>query len=238
MSNRIQFSDLILFENDDFIVINKPSGLSSLDDRMEKASVLNLARNYHKNCQLCHRLDKETSGILVIARNPEFYRHLSMEFENREVRKIYHAIVEGSRDFTDINAEVPLSVSAGGKARVNFKQGKPALTLFNTGKAYKTHTLVECMPITGRMHQIRVHLAWMKCPIVADSLYGGNPFFLSRLKKNYKLKKWDIEKSLIRRVALHAWSISFTDLDNQNHVFEAPYPKDFSVVVNQLEKYS
>ncbi|MFC2123525.1 RNA pseudouridine synthase, partial [Bacteroidota bacterium] len=70
------------------------------------------------------------------------------------------------------------------------------------------------------------------------NIYGGKPFYLSDLKKNYKLKKWDEEKSVIRRAALHAWSISFVDLKGQNLDFEAPYPKDFSVVVNQLEKYS
>ncbi len=238
MPSRIQFADLILFEDDDFIIIHKPSGLSSLEDRAGGISILSMAKKYHENSQLCHRLDKETSGILVIARNPELYRHLAIQFEKREVRKIYHAIVEGSRDFTDVSSDVPLAISSGGKARVDFKLGKPALTLFNTRKAYKSHTLVECMPITGRMHQIRVHLAWMKSPVVADDIYGGEPFFLSHIKKNYKLKKWDEEKPLIRRVALHALSISFVDLTGQKHNFQAPYPKDFNVVVNQLEKYS
>jgi len=238
MSHKIRFPDLILFENDDFMIINKPSGISSLEDRTGRVSIQGLAQGYHPESQLCHRLDKETSGVLVIARNPEFYRHMAMQFEHREVKKIYHAVVDGSRDFTDLSADIPLAASSGGKARVDFKHGKPALTLFNTGKAFRTHTLVECMPITGRMHQIRVHLAWMKNPIVADNLYGGSPFLLSQIKKNYKLKKWEEEQSVIKRVALHAKSVSFTNTDSKTLDFEAPYPKDFNVILNQLEKYS
>ncbi|MEY3565229.1 MAG: hypothetical protein RJA23_1399 [Bacteroidota bacterium] len=96
---KITFEDLILFENSDFLVINKPPYLSSLDDRHEAQNILDLAKGYWEDAQLCHRLDKETSGCLVIAKHPEAYRHLAMQFENRQVEKIYHAVVEGIQDF-------------------------------------------------------------------------------------------------------------------------------------------
>ena len=94
------------------------------------------------------------------------------------------------------------------------------------------------MPITGRMHQIRIHLACLKAPIVADSMYGGKDIFLSELKKKFHLKQDTEELPLIRRVALHAHSLSFNLLDGSPIAVEAPYPKDFGVLVKQLEKFS
>ena len=91
----IHFKDLILYENEDYVVINKPPFIATLEDRVEKVNVLALAKDYTLDAQVCHRLDKETSGVLAIAKNPEAYRHLSMQFEHREVTKIYHAVVDG-----------------------------------------------------------------------------------------------------------------------------------------------
>lgn len=99
---KIKFEDLILLENSDFLVINKPPYLSSLDDRHEAQNILDLAKTYWEDAQLCHRLDKETSGCLVISKHAEAYRHLAMQFENRQVEKIYHAVVEGIHDFQDL----------------------------------------------------------------------------------------------------------------------------------------
>ena len=96
---KITFEDLILLENSDFMVINKPPYYSSLDDRHEAQNILDLAKGYWEDAQLCHRLDKETSGCLAIAKHPEAYRHLAMQFENRQVQTIYHAVVEGIHDF-------------------------------------------------------------------------------------------------------------------------------------------
>jgi len=95
---------------------------------------------------------------------------------------------------------------------------------------------VECCPVTGRMHQIRVHLAELNAPIVGDEFYGGSPFYLSGIKKKYNLKKDSVENPLIQRFALHAYKLSLASIDGAKYEFEAPYPKDFRVLVEQLEK--
>lgn len=232
---KIDFESLILFENADYLVINKPPYLSSLDDRHEAQNILDLAKAHTTDSQLCHRLDKETSGCLVIAKNPMAYRHLAIQFENRKVDKIYHAVVEGIKDFDHQLVDRNLVASNKGIAKVS-KDGKPAQTIFTTVKAYWAHTLVECKPITGRLHQIRVHLAYLKSPICGDTLYGGKPLYLSSLKRRFNLKKDTEELPIMQRVSLHAYCIVFEGLDGNQIKVEAPYPKDFLVLVQQLEK--
>lgn len=237
---KLNFESLIVFENDDYILINKPPRVASLDERTPDKSgqsILRLAKAYHADAQLGHRLDKETSGILAIAKNPEAYRHLAMQFEHREVAKRYHAVVNGLHDFDGISVYLPISpVKDGTAVRIDREKGKVAETIFNTLKAYKRHTLVECMPVTGRMHQIRVHLMCLKAPIVNDPTYGGEPILLSQIKRKFNLKQDTEEQPLIQRVALHAHSLTFALLNGDSMTFEAPYPKDFDTVVKQLEK--
>ena len=232
---KVDFSSLILFESQDYVVINKPPYLSSLDDRHEAQNILDLARLYTDDAQLCHRLDKETSGCLVIAKNPEAYRSMAMQFEARSVNKIYHAVVEGIKEFEEELVDRNLASNNKGIAKVT-KQGKPAQTIFNTLKTYYAHTLVECRPITGRMHQIRIHLAYIKAPICGDTLYGGKPLYLSSLKRRFNLKKNTEELPIMQRVSLHAASIEFLDMEGKLIQVSAPYPKDFGVLVKQLEK--
>lgn len=232
---KVDFQKLILFENADYLVINKPPYLSSLDDRHEAQNILDLAKDYTADAQLCHRLDKETSGCLVIAKNPEAYRHLAIQFENRKVSKIYHAVVEGIKEYEELLVDRNLVASAKGVAKVS-KEGKPAQTVFNTLKTYRAHSLIECKPITGRLHQIRIHLAYLKSPICGDELYGGNPLYLSSLKRRFNLKKDTEELPIMQRVSLHAFSIGFEGLDGKEIFVEAPYPKDFQVLIHQLEK--
>ena len=232
------FTDLIIFENDDFIVVNKPPFLATLEDRaLNATNLLKLARQYHPDAQACHRLDKETSGALAIAKNPEAYRHLSMQFEHREVTKIYHAVVDGVHEFDTEEVNLPIYTTSHGTVRID-PRGKHALTYFKTVKAFKKHTLIKCMPVTGRLHQIRVHLWALKAPISGDETYGGKPFYLSEIKKRFNLKNFTEEMPLIQRVALHAYSLEFKTLNGKEILVEAPYPKDFSVLVKQLEKYS
>ncbi len=236
----IRFQDLILFENDHYIVINKPPFLSTLEDRNDPENVLSLAKAYWEDAQVCHRLDKETSGALAIAKHPEAYRHFSISLEKRRVKKVYHAVLNGIHDFQDIEANQPIH-SSNSKSRVDFREGKPSLTLIKTLAHFKSTTLVKCFPVSGRLHQIRVHLAYLHAPIACDPLYGGEPIFLSSVKKKFKMAKDEEEQPLIKRVALHAYSLSFKDLGEEGEEIveiEAPYPKDFEVLVKQLRKNS
>lgn len=185
------------------------------------------------DAQVCHRLDKDTSGVLAIARNPEAYRHLSMQFENREVTKIYHAVVDGIHNFKDELVDAPIEKQNDGTVKIS-RSGKSAQTYFTTLKTYKNHSLIQCSPITGRMHQIRIHLSLLKAPITGDEVYGGKPFFVSSVKRKFNLKKLTEEQPLIKRMALHAFSLEFALLNAEKKRVEAPYPKDFQALTRQL----
>lgn len=237
MKQRIpKFKSMIQYEDDDFIVINKPAFISSLEDRHENINMLKLSRSYFDGAQLCHRLDKETSGVLIIAKNQEAYRFMSQQFEKRKIEKEYHAVTEGLHDFKNLRLDKPLSISSNGLARIEARFGKKSITVFTAVKAFRSHTLVKCIPITGRMHQIRAHLAYLNAPIVGDLNYGGKPFLLSSVKRNYKLGKYEEELPLIRRLALHAYRIKFKVINGEYKEVIAPYPKDFRVLLDQLRK--
>jgi 23S rRNA pseudouridine955/2504/2580 synthase len=159
-----------------------------------------------------------------------------MQFEHREVRKRYHAVVEGVHNFEDISVYLPILALRDGMVKIDRQQGKIAETIFNTLKVYKNHSLVECQPITGRMHQIRIHLTCLKAPIVSDELYGGSMLYLSSLKKKFNLKQDTEEQPIMKRVALHAHSLSFSLINGEPITIIAPYPKDLEVLIKQLEK--
>jgi RluA family pseudouridine synthase len=208
-----------------------------LEDRHEGNNILQLAREVEPDPQVCHRLDKDTSGVLAIARNPEAYRHLSMQFEHREVHKVYHAVVDGIHHFKEEWIDAPILKQNDGTVRIS-KEGKEAQTRFTTLKTFKNHSLIECSPVTGRMHQIRIHLTLLKAPITGDETYGGKPFFLSTVKRGFNLKKTTDEEPLVKRMALHAFSLEFALLNGEKTTVEAPYPKDFKVLVKQLSENS
>ena len=237
----LDFKRLIVFENENYVVINKPPFVASMDERTadKHLSILRLAREQYDDIQLCHRLDKETSGALVLAKNSEAYRHLSLQFEHREVQKEYHAVVNGVHDFDSISVFLPVAIVKDGTAvRIDRQRGKPAETVFFTLQKFARHTLVRCIPITGRMHQIRIHLQCLDAPIVCDPTYNGDYIFLSQIKRKFNLKEDTEELPLIKRVALHAHSIHFRDLDETVMSITAPYPNDFEVLVSQLTKFS
>ncbi|SNC75440.1 23S rRNA pseudouridine955/2504/2580 synthase [Hymenobacter gelipurpurascens] len=232
-----EFKDLILFEDEDYIVINKPPFLATLDERFGGApNILRLAREQYDDIQACHRLDKETSGSLALAKNPEAYRHLAMQFEDRKVKKVYHAVSWGVHEYEGLEVDRSIETTTKGKARLAYK-GKPAVTLVRTLETYTRHTLLECQPITGRMHQIRLHLAYLQAPIVGDTMYGGENFYLSSLKKKFNMKQGEEEQPFIKRFALHARQLTFSLLNGDSVTVEAPYPKDFRVLVENLQQY-
>ena len=232
------FKDLILFENDDLIVVNKPAFLSSLDNREgAEPSLLRLAKHYSPDAQICHRLDKETSGALIVAKNPETYRFISMQFEHREVTKIYHAVINGTHQFDELKVDLPILNLGNKNVAINKQEGKAALTFFQSLTYYKHFTLVECKPVSGRMHQIRIHLASQRAAIAGDDLYGGQPVMLSGIKRGYKLGKDQEELPIMKRFALHAKQISFKINPENTVTIEAPYPKDFATLLKLLDKF-
>lgn len=233
------FKDLILFEDNDYIVVNKPPFVASLDERggSGEVNILRLARQYADDAQVCHRLDKETSGAILIAKNPEAYRNASMQFERRKVTKIYHAVVDGQFIFNDLFVDLPILNDGNKNVTIDRAEGKRAETYFNSIKYYKHYTLVECKPVTGRMHQIRIHLATQRASICGDAMYRGKPVFLSNLKKGYRIAKDEEEQPIMKRFALHAKHLVFKGIDGQDIVIDAPYPKDFATLIKLLDKF-
>ncbi len=227
---------LIIDESEDYIFINKPPFVSTLADRNDPVTILSLVKKYNDDYQICHRLDKETSGVLLVAKNAAAYRNASMQFEHRQVQKIYHAIVDGLHRFTDEEVNLPLHTTASGYVKISHRKGKNAKTIFNSIETFKIHSLISCKPETGRMHQIRVHLASLNASITGDETYGGQALYLSSFKKNFVKGKEKEEQPIIKRFALHAKTITLTDLKEQVISIEAPYPKDMEVALKQLEK--
>lgn len=233
-----KFADLILFENDDVIVVNKPPFVASLDEREGgEVNMLRLAKAYSPDAQVCHRLDKETSGALIFAKHPEAYRFISIQFEKRRVKKVYHAIIEGTHVFEDLQVDLPILNAGKGNVSISRQEGKAAETWFQSLKYFKHYTLVECRPVTGRMHQIRIHLATQRASIAGDEMYRGKPVYLSELKRKYNIGKDQEELPIMKRFALHAYEVSFKLLDGTETTIHAPYPKDFETLLKLLEKF-
>ncbi|SKB59276.1 23S rRNA pseudouridine955/2504/2580 synthase [Sphingobacterium nematocida] len=233
-----KFSDLIIHEDDNLIVINKPPFIASLDEREGgEVNILRLAKRYYADAQICHRLDKDTSGILLIAKNPATYRLVSIEFEKRRVNKIYHAIIQGTHTFDNLKVDLPILNQGNKNVSIDRANGKPAETIFTSIRYFKHFTLVECKPITGRMHQIRIHLATQHAAIVGDAMYRGKPVFLSQIKKRgFTMSKDEEELPIMKRFALHSKRTDFV-IDGKSYSFEADYPKDFATLLKQLEKF-
>jgi 23S rRNA pseudouridine955/2504/2580 synthase len=232
-----KLQDLIIYEDDHLIVVNKPPFISSLDDREGgEINILRLAKQYHDDAQICHRLDKETSGAMIIAKDPETYRFVSMQFEHRQVKKVYHAIVDGTHVFNELFIELPILNVGKGNVTISRVEGKRAETHFQSLVYFKHYTLIEARPVTGRMHQIRIHLATQRASIAGDEMYGGKPVFLSQIKRGYRLTKDEVEQPIMKRFALHSREVTFKISETETKTFTAEYPKDFGVLLKLLEK--
>ena len=230
--------EMVVYEDENYAIINKPPYLSTLEDRNDQSNVLSLFRAIDSNYQVCHRLDKETSGALLLAKNEEAYRQAALQFQEREVEKIYHALVKGRFLNESIQVDVPLRTSGSGKVVFDKRRGKEATTLIRPKQFFRDYTLVEAKPLTGRTHQIRAHLSYLDFPICGDTMYGGEAIFLSSLKKDFKKKQYEKERPLFSRVGLHSYSIKLTNV-NKNIILKiCDYPKDMQIIIKKLNKFN
>lgn len=233
----------ILYEDDDIVVVNKPSGLLVIPDRFDNnIPSLNkiLEQKYNTHMYVVHRLDRGTSGVMCFAKNEEAHKHLSTQFREHLVEKYYVGLVGGR--VLDENGTIETAImehpTKKGKMVVSPK-GKTSKTEYTVTEQWPLYTLVNCRIYTGRTHQIRVHMQSIGHPIVCDELYGdGQPFLLSGIKKKYNLGKYDEERPLLSRLALHASKLVLRKMNGETLTAEAPLPKDISACVKQLNKWT
>ncbi len=230
----------IIFENNDFVVVNKPAGLLTIPDRKQSEdSVRSILQKKYGQIFTVHRIDKETSGLIVFAKNETAHKFLSQAFEGRAVEKLYLGIVQGKMINKEGTIDLPLMENPGksGSMIVN-KKGKAAVTHYKVLEELGQYSLVQFDIHTGRTHQIRVHMQNAGHPIVCDPLYGNaQPIFISSFKRNYKLSKSEEEeRPILHRLGLHAYQLKFKDDKGNEFLFEAPMHKDMKALMQQLKK--
>ncbi len=234
----------ILYEDDALLVFDKPSGLLVVPDRWDRrrSHLLNLARSHlASDIVNVHRLDGPTSGLLVFAKSPEFARRLSTQFETGMVTKRYLALTQGAppEDRGDVTAPLASDVRRPGRMRVDLR-GKACRTEYAVLERWRSgHALLRLTPRTGRTHQIRVHLAHLGCPVLADAHYGRERgLYLSDIKPLYRAKASVSERPLVGRLALHAEELELLHpASGERLILNAPLPADFALALRYLRRY-
>jgi 23S rRNA pseudouridine1911/1915/1917 synthase len=238
----IKIEEHIILEDENLVAINKPSGLLTIPDRAGKdISLKQLLKNKYGEIFTVHRLDKDTSGIVVFAKNEQWHKHLSQQFEARETKKIYNGLVLGSPSQPSGVINEPIAEHPVKKGLMTvYKKGKESITEYEVLEKFKLFSWMQFRILTGRTHQIRVHMKFLGNPIVCDDLYGdGKPVFISQLKNRYKLSQaQEEERPLLSRLALHSSQLSFKGLNGQDYNLEAPLPRDLRAILQQLTKWS
>jgi 23S rRNA pseudouridine1911/1915/1917 synthase len=253
----------VLYEDEDVLVVDKPAGLPVEPERWERGNaclsgaLLDLTLRRHGvdagspavptaglefRPRLVHRIDKDTSGAVLVAKSLSAERRLREAFAEGTVHKSYLALVEGeypiAADETEL-IDLPIGPDRrkSGRMRVDRAHGKESRTSVRIEQRFRGYTLLRCEPLTGRTHQIRVHLAETGFPLVVDSSYGRrNALALSDFKRGYRVKRGGTESPLIDRLTLHAHRLRFPDAEGGLQAVEAPLPKDLLRVLKQMAK--
>lgn len=227
------------------IAFDKPSGVLVTPNRWnhKQGCLVNLIHEVvSPEAFNAHRIDAETSGVILFAKNKSILKTVAQLFERREIKKLYLALVYGAPPHAPMNviANLIKNPAQPGLMSIVPEGGMKTETSVSIIKQWSQHSLLEIYPITNRAHQIRIHLVHIGCPIIADNLYGsGTPLLLSEIKPNYSFSRERPETPLIGRLALHASSISFTHpITNKAIKIEAPLPKDFKIAIKYLDKFS
>lgn len=233
----------ILFEDDWLIAFDKPSGLLVAPDRYDKGAP-NLMATVHSALSPfifnAHRLDRDTSGVLLCAKTKAALDALCLQFERGETHKEYLALVRGAPPVAEGEVDRPIVVDPENPGRMKTaRRGKQAITRYETLERFRGWTWLRLCPRTGRTHQLRVHMAYLGCPIVADPWYGdGRPLLLSEFKRGYKPPR-EGERPLLARLALHAHRLTVRHPHlGEPQTIEAPLPREFRAALNQLRKWA
>ncbi len=223
----------IVFEDDDLIVIHKPAGMVVHPAAGHfQGTLVNAVLGYDPDLEgvgdeqrpgIVHRLDKDTSGLIVVAKNDQAHRELQRQFKEREVEKVYLALLDGRPPTDTGRIEAPIGRDAKDRKRmavVPERRGRPAVTEYKVLEKFTAHTLVEARLLTGRTHQIRLHFAYLKCPLVGDTVYGRRAPTLP-----------------LARHFLHAARLSLKlPGSGETKIFEAPLPPELARILNGLRR--
>lgn len=244
MNRRKPQQDWIIRLDDHIVAVNKSAGMPVVSPRSAKGTSLRAIVAAHlggKTPYVVHRIDRDTSGVVVFARDAETHRALSLLFEHREVEKTYLGIVRGRPAPAEGVVKLPLQRDRHNPTRmvVAKRGGKASRTDYRTLEVFRGFSLVELKPRTGRMHQVRVHLAALGYPLAVDPIYGGaEAVCLSEFKRDYRPKKGREEHPLISRLTLHAYRIAFTLTGVGQVRLEASLSRDFEIFLKQLSKHA
>lgn len=236
----------IIYEDSELIILNKQPGILVHPARGNTHGTLVNALAFYSDelssglgefrPGIVHRLDKNTTGVMVVTKNDTAQWKIARQFELRQVNKTYLAIVHGTPELTADRIKMPLGVhpKIREKYAIRPEVGKEAITFYEVVEAFRGFSLLEMTPKTGRTHQIRVHLSYLKHPIVADDMYGGKLVYPWQLADAEPA----VQEPIINRVALHAFSLEFKHPATGKMVkFEAPLPDDMQKMLDMLRKY-
>lgn len=248
-SREIQPQDIplnIIYEDDDIIVLNKQPDMIVHPARGNlNGTLVNALAFYSDKLSsglgefrpgIVHRLDRNTTGVMVVAKNDTAQWKIAKQFEDRKVKKSYLAIVHGTPELTADRIKAPLGVHprVREKYAIRPETGKEAITFYEILESFRGFSMLKLTPKTGRTHQIRVHLSYIKHPIVGDDMYGGKLIYPWQLADGEPA----VEEPVISRVALHAHTLEFKHPTTKKHVeFEAPLPEDMQRLLDMLRKY-
>jgi len=235
----------IIYEDDDIIVLNKQADMIVHPARGNTHGTLVNALAYYSEelssglgqfrPGIVHRLDKNTTGVMVAAKNDTAQWKIAKQFERRQVKKSYLAVVHGIPQLSADRINAPLGVhpKIREKYAIRPETGKETITFYEVVESFSGFSLLKLTPRTGRTHQIRVHLSYIKHPIVGDDMYGGKLVYPWQLKNT----ELTVEEPIINRCALHASTLEFKHPTTEKEVkFEAPLPKDMQNLLDMLRK--
>jgi 23S rRNA pseudouridine955/2504/2580 synthase len=221
----VELEEIVLWQDEALLAVNKPAGIAVLAEGWDpsRPDLTSLLREHFGRLWNVHRLDKDTSGALLLAKTATAHRALNMQFQQRQVRKTYHALVVGQPEWQERWVRLPLRANGDRRHRtvVDLERGKPSETEFHLLEGFGAYALIEALLHSGRTHQIRAHLAAVGLPLVADALYGdGNPLPVQAVNS---------QPPLLERTGLHACRIELAHPSTGLKLrLEAPYPRDFS----------